>query len=583
MWSPLKTTTAWTVAGTISYFLGHASVSTQAQPLAHISNVNYGYGFLTHGNGDKFTTGRFNTLHTVWEDGGIVKYATSTDGVMWTPAVVVSSTPGYMPTITSDSYGNLAIAFAGSNSETLGSLGPIHYAYKTWGATSWTVSEIVQSGTQPDIESRGKTIHLAWTTIERVQYASFPTDVPPAASMAFGEEIEITACAGTGFVHPSVIVVRESCDPVVKVAYLRYSDEIGSGGACAGALTEVGPRVCKRDPSLPNPWTLEYTDLVTAPSPGVEAVSLSMNAQYADGATGHAFLAWSDTSNGVSRTHLAVGRAGTWTAQQLNTEEHHVHVAAKKSGTDGRFRLAWVKKNSGWWLDFLDTGASFRAGEWLPGTSLTWTDPAPTVINSSFGGLIGRPQATYWTKCSFGNYDTVEAIAEVEGVCGTVRFMNHVTVNQPCPTITALPYFECFKYAVQMYQFKSSKSAYFEAEGFSTPEIDEKRNTAVYSVVYNKAILPMLEVTWSQFEGQEKLYVEAYEGVLKISSPNVRFRVKSLIEIELKMNSLKDLKKFGMPKMQKWDKKCFANYKKKKPLKGKKLKNCVKKDSCFVH
>lgn len=575
--------TAWTVAGTISYLLGHAPVLTQAQPLAHISNVNYGYGFLTHSNGDKFTTGRFNTLHTVWEDGGIVKYASSTDGLSWTPAAVVSSVPGYMPTITSDSYGNLAVAFAGSDGETVGSLGPIYYAYKIWGASSWTTSEIIQSGTQPDIDSLGKTIHLAWTTVERVQYTSFPTDAPLAASMAFGEEIEITACANTGFLHPSVIIVRESCDPVVKVAYLRYSDEIGSVGACAGAMTEVGPRVCKRDPSLSNPWTLEYTNLVTATSGTVEAVSLSMNAQYTIGATGHAFLAWSDTSNGISRTHLAVGKAGTWADQQLYTEEYHVHVAAKKSGNEGHFRLAWVKKDSGWWLDFLDTQASFRTGKWLPGSPLAWTDPADTLINNSFGGLIGRPQATFWAKCTSGNYDTVEAIAEVEGVCSTVRFMNHVTTGQPCPMITSLPYFECYKYAVQMYQFKSKNSAYFEVEGFSTPLVNEEKNTAVYSIVHNKTTVQAMQVTWFVKENQ-KVYVETFEGMLKISPPNVNFRVSPLRDdINFEMNALKYLKKFGMPEMQMWNKKCFANYRKKKPITGNKVKKCLKKDFCFVH
>ena len=334
----------------------------------------------------------------VWEDSGLIKYSTSNDGLSWTsPEVVAPGVPSGMPAIASDSNGTLVVAFV-ANPDAEG-MGQIHYARKAWGATGWSHCQVVTSGTQPDIDARGGRVHLTWTTIDRVQYTTFPTTAPPAP-MAFGEEIEISSCPNTGFIRPSVALVRESCDLVPKVAYLRYSDETTNpDGACASVMTEVGPRVCARDDDTAT-WSLDYTDLVTevTPSLSVEAISLSMNAQYT---TGNTYVAWSDTSNGNSRTRLAHGRYGTWDAVTLGTDERHAHVAAKRNSLNGEYRVAWVSKDG--FLDFVDWDASFRTGQWHTGATPTWTDPVAINIPVTTGGATaGRPQATYWWKCSGG-------------------------------------------------------------------------------------------------------------------------------------------------------------------------------------
>ncbi len=457
------------------------AAGASAQSLYPISGIN-GYGALDHSNGDKVANGRFNTLHTVWEDGALIKYSTSADGMGWTaPQLVAPGLASALPAIASDSNGTLVVAFVGNPNAS--GMGSIHYAYKPWGATSWTVSKIVDSGTQPDIEARGGKVHVTWTTINRVQYTSFSTTSPPA-SMAFGEEIEITGCAGTGFVRPSVALARESCKLVPKVAYIRYSDETSNPDpVCTSLITEVGARVCERDPTL-GTWGLEYTDLVTATNPpqGVEAVALSMNAHYT---TGNTFVAWSDISNSTARTRLAHGRNGTWNAITHSNDDLHVHVAAKKSSAIGEYRLAWVSR--GWYpsLPFVDVDGQFRTGKWHSGATPTWTDPSSTYINASIGGiLVGHPQATFWGKCSSGLYDTVEAVAELENVCSTSGLSAHVTEDQSCPSGGIIGINPCHKVQVA-YTYADSLRTHVDLDGFGDP-VELGSNWATYAVESGK-------------------------------------------------------------------------------------------------
>lgn len=453
------------------------AAAASAQNLYYITGIN-GYGALDHSNGDKVANGRFNTLHTVWEDGALIKYSTSADGMGWTaPQLVAPGLPSALPAIASDSNGTLAVAFVGNPNGS--GMGAIHYAYKPWGATSWTVSKIVNSGTQPDIEARGGNVYVTWTTINRVQYTTFPTTSPPAA-MNFGEEIEVTACAGTGFVRPSVALARESCKLVPKVAYIRYSDETSNPDpVCTSLITEVGSRVCERDP-VAGTWGLEYTDLVTATNPaqGVEAVALSMNAQYT---SGNVFVAWSDISNGTSRTRLAHGRNGTWNAITHSNDDLHVHVAAKQSSAIGEYRLAWVSR--GWYpgWPFVDTDGQFRTGKWSSGATPTWTDPSSTYINASIGGiLVGHPQATFWGKCSSGLYDTVEAVAELENVCATSGLSAHVTENQSCPSGGVIGINPCHEVHVA-YAYADRLHTHVDVDGLGDP-VEIGSNWATYSL-----------------------------------------------------------------------------------------------------
>lgn len=423
------------------------SSNLAAQGLTALSTLS-GYDMwnsLDYGNGDKVTQGLCNTLHVVWRNGDLIKYSTSATGLpgSWsTPELVAPGIPAAQPAIASDSSGTLVVAFVAYPGAS--GVGRIYYARKAWGASSWTYAEVVSSGTQPDIEAREGRVHLTWTTFNRVQYTSFSTSSPPAP-LALGEEIEVSDCPGTGFVRPSVTLVRESCKLVPKVAYLRYGDERSNPNpSCTSLTTEVGPRVCARNP-VSGTWGLEYSDMVntTLPAVGVQAVSLSMNAQYK---SGHTFLAWSDTSNGTARTRLAHGIAGAWDAINFSAVPMHAHVAVKPTSFLGDYRMAWSHRDG--YYPFAGGTGSFRTGKWTTGPAPVWSEPSPVAIGATTGGAaIGSPQATYWGGCRSASYTTVEAVAIVEGACAAPRLVSHFEDGQACPGPLSgsetLPWDEC--------------------------------------------------------------------------------------------------------------------------------------------
>ncbi len=500
------------------------------QTLNWIANLSgwSGWGALEHGNGDKVAIGRFNTLHVVWEEGSLIKYSTSMDGIAWSsPELVAPGVPAAMPTIASDTNGTLVVAFVANPD--MDGLGTIRYARKAWGATSWAHTEIVSSGTQPDIDARGGRTHVVWTTIDRVQYTSFATNSPPA-SMTFGEEIEVSSCPNTGFIRPSVALVRESCKLVPKVAYLLYSDETSNpNAACTSLMTEVGPRVCARD-QLAGTWSLEHTDLVTATNPplGVEAISLSMNAHYK---TGNTFLTWSDSSNGAARTRVARGRSGTWDAHTLDTVERHAHVTARRNSSTGEFRLAWVSKNG--LAPFVDWDASFRTGAWPSGPAPTWTGPASVITNATGGNAsIGRPQATYWGRCSGGIYETVEAVAEVEGVCSTTRLMSHFTSNQSCPPVTPIGLIDPCQKIYVSYTFPGHWATRVDTSDFGSPSRVGER--FVEFTFESEDGMAMVVFEWERGRlvesGESGFVIDSPEANVQLFTEGLRARLERLPE-----------------------------------------------------
>ena len=422
----------WLLPILVLAFLPTAASAQNLGLVAPMSGMQ-DWGALALANGDKVAVGRFNSLHVVWEFQDSIRYSTSLTGVpgSWSAATEIApGIPGTMPAIASDSDGTLVVAFV-ANPNAAG-LGRIRYARKAWGA-NWTNVEVVTSGSQPAIEARSGRVYLTWTTFGRIQYTSFPTQSPPAP-MALGEVLESTACANTRFTRPSVALVRENCSLVPKVAYLWQSDERNNPNLmCQSPETRIGPRVKAR--AANGVWSQQYSDWVTQTSPaiGVEAVSLSMNAQYT---SGHTFLAWSDTSNGNARTRLAHGQNGVWNTVTVAPTALHAHVAAKSASTLGDYRLAWVKRDG--ILPFVDFDAAFRTGRWTSGPSPTWLDPTPTLLMGSSGAQAGYPQATFWARCANQSYTTVEAVAEAELLPYQPAIENHYVDQQPCPSGTVV-------------------------------------------------------------------------------------------------------------------------------------------------
>lgn len=412
-------------------------------PTYRLWPISIGGRALEHSNGDKIVVGRFNSLHVVYQSGQIIRYGSSLDGATWTAPVSLSgSDPSKYPALASDTTGALAVVWVsniGSNG-----LGTIRYAYKPASSTTWTTSTLTTGGTEPAIVARNGVAHVAWSTIQMVQYAQFPTVSPPATPLSSGEVIESSSCPNTGFRKPSITLIQDPCNPPIpRVGYLYYSDEQATSGVCQDLATHVGPHVCQRhNPS--SSWSLIYdgTNVDTNPSSTIDPVSCSISANFNSGDT---FLAWSDEQTGVKRTMLAHGLGMSWTAAAFDNQRHHVHVRAANSSSAPAtlFRFAWV--GGGGWDEFFSLNAYYDTA--------TWTGATPAWIEQFDLGpaAAGRPQGVFWSRCASGTYATTNAYFEAEQVCAAADIAtDYAPPSGACPP-TSIPHAmlnPCQEYAV---------------------------------------------------------------------------------------------------------------------------------------
>lgn len=427
-------------------------------PLPHwLFPVSFGSRPLEFSNGNKIVVGRFNSLHAVYQTGLLIKYTTSLDGSAWTaPINLNGSTPSQFPAISADSSGNIGVVWVAN--PTANGMGVIKYAYKPAASSTWTTITLTNSGAEPAIIGHGTTMYVAWTTIQMVQYTSFPTLTPPTTPLASGEILESASCPNTGFRKPSITLISSPCKPPVpRVAYLYYSDEQGTSGACQSLQTQIGPHVCERN-NTTGVWSLIYNNTIndSNPTSSVEAISCSISANFS---TGHTFLAWSDQQTGVARTVLARGVGATWTASNFDNQRHHVHVRANGAGSAPatQFRLAWTGGGSVW-DEFISPNTFWDTATWT-GAAPVWTGATNL---SNYGGYTGRPQSIFWKRCSSGQYSTTNAYFEAEGACASAFVATDFSTVTGCPTtpVTPISVSPCAKYAVAVAQVRTLTAAH---------------------------------------------------------------------------------------------------------------------------
>lgn len=454
---------------------------------------------LQYSNGDQFDVGRFNSAHIAWISGGLPKYTSSMDGNSWTSTEVIEVEQSKLATLSCDTDGTVCVAYVtdfGSDG-----LGSIRYARRAWGATDWTIDTVVAGGTQPDIEVRAGTVHLVWTTVDRIQYISFPTDEPPTEPVVFGEEIEVNTCANSGFVRPSVALAREDCEEIVKVAYLRYSDETDStDGACVSIMTEVGPRVCSRD--VDGNWSLEWDDLITEidPAETVEPYSLSLNAHYT---TGTVYLAWSDSSNGVERSVVGRGREGVWDTELLADELRAVHIAAGRRRALGQFRVAWATPDDTGLHPIYSNSASHRTGFWNEGEPLSWLEAEPVPLIAQWDSAsVGPPQAAFWHRCSNGTYTTIESVYPLEGACNDILLSTLIRELDDCPSTPILPFNPCLEHALEFATFSDGVITHVDTSKLGELVIAEPSRAIFRGMLNGRRV--MVELRWSGASLQDR-------------------------------------------------------------------------------
>jgi hypothetical protein len=377
-----------------------------AAALSPILQGYWGKPNLEFGNGNKIAVGRFNHLHAVFANLDAnsltndifyvdMGYDTtnSTDPYLWTENQLSFDGVSSQPSVAVDGSG-LAVVVWVSRPSASNPLGGIWYVRQTTVncPSCWSQPrQIVYQGAEPSVAAANGTVHLTWTTGDRVQYTSFPIASPPSLPLWLGEVVDFTNCPNTHFHQPSIALAFPPCQTLsVRIASLLSANEQAVSGTCHSAATQSGPRVYERDGSTQTWSTVfqEVTSNTTANQTGPEAVSISMNANRI---TGDFYLAWSDVQNGAGRTRVGHGKGITWdVSQPVSPQSHDVHVAARSGGVAGHFRLALG--GPGW-----STGAYTQTGKWSGG--LTWTGPAITIPDSTLT-LAAHPEAMYWSRCA---------------------------------------------------------------------------------------------------------------------------------------------------------------------------------------
>lgn len=377
------------------------TVGTRAEAVYYIDPIlatYWAYPSLELGNAHKIAVGKFNNIHATFVHKDTLNSISEVIYVYyeqanntWIDYFVSSDSVSSLPALAVDKNGTAAIAWVSKPASN--PLGSIYYAYQWQNGcpTCWTAPfQIVYFGTEPSMAIENRTVHLAWTTRDRVQYTSFPLTSPPSTPLWMGEVVESTNCSRTRFHQPSIAVAYPPCEALsVQIAYLLAANEQSSAGSCQSADTEVGPRVVARDATTQT-WSTVFQEVVSDPTPNQPdpvAHSLSLSATRA---TGDFYLAWSDEQDQTPRTRVAHGNGINWGASEpVDSMPHHVHVAAK-SNSMGHFRLALSDLN---W----SSGDATMTGKWSGGT-LTWTGIAPIPDNNY--PLVTSSQALYWRRCT---------------------------------------------------------------------------------------------------------------------------------------------------------------------------------------
>lgn len=374
----------------LGVILGSIPVA-EGQPLRIVAASGVSDPELEHSNGDKIVRGRWNQLHAVYQRFGQVLYVTSSNGQTWSSPVTVGF--GTLPAVAADHGGTVAVAFVANNT--------LFYAYRTFNQTSFTTVALAAGAQEVAIVARNAQVHLAWSTGNRVRYATFPTSSPPSQLTLATETIAQTSCPNTSYSRPAITLVGQPCTTyhIPVVGYLFASaEQTNSTPSCQKAYTEVGPRVAERQ--LPSGWlqTFDGVRQDAIANGTVLPVSLSLSGDFV---ARDVFLAWSDQQNNSARTVLAKGRPGNFQTATLDAQRRHVHVRAANDALQprGRFRLAWIGGSllSSNPFPFQEWDSFERDGSWTGAGSLSWTT-SPLRLSGIGGALAGRTQALFWER-----------------------------------------------------------------------------------------------------------------------------------------------------------------------------------------
>lgn len=294
-----RTTLYLTIGITIALIFGSLSVSGQAyNTITPVPDTNN----LDHTNGNKVVPDISNNLHMVFASNGAVIYVTSTDwGATWTAPSTLGT--GTTPTIASDDFGNVGVAYSSGNQ--------IFYVYKTSGS-GWSSPFQVTSiygGREPSITGFGNKVYLTWAGNE-VYFTSFVTVSPAAAVNPENVTLHVI-CSTADYRFPSIAAVNSGgSEPVIRVAYYSHLSSCSS--------PSVGVYVVQRPTGGALTWagfgTGSYSESYAPASPSVSSVSLAGNRLSGEFYLLHCFLPATGPRGGFWKIGFARGdtTTNTW-------------------------------------------------------------------------------------------------------------------------------------------------------------------------------------------------------------------------------------------------------------------------------
>ncbi|MCP3061105.1 hypothetical protein LXT21_20195 [Myxococcus sp. K38C18041901] len=352
-------------------------------------------------------------LHTVWTHAGIVYYATSRDGAIWTPPMAVDSNAALAPSITLYGNGNVGIVYLRAGA---GGPGNHHVYYRSrsrtgvWSApfkvTSDYTSEYVQS---TSIDGLGDLVYLAWSSKNYINYLSFPG--AQASPLATSYTINLSMmCSSYTLSHPAIAVALNDVgalpNPIIRIAWYQYGKPYFPTGCTSGY--SFGWKLAQKPEDQNDYWpVIASTAGEILSTTTTTPVSLSLTANKT---TGDYYLATSEVVDGVGSTWLGFENArnpsDTWRWVSLLPRASLVDVAAEFTSCGPQFRVA----HSDVTVSADGYSPSFsRTGTWEgAATTPTWIDSHALM---SAQGRVG--DAVIWqTPVDAANVRDVSAVFE---------------------------------------------------------------------------------------------------------------------------------------------------------------------------
>ncbi len=384
-------------------FVSEAFATPATSTITPVSN----HTALAATNGNKLVVAPDNTLHSVYAENGTIKYIRSSNGVTWTPPVVVSNVSNATSPV---------IAVAGSGTSwTIGiafvdgtAISPF-YTYKTASSPNWSLpvpvagdNYQVGAASEPSMIGFGASMHLTWHRLGiTLLYTTFAATGSNWPIVTFSEVVQdLCLCGQSSKVRlPSIAVSKTSATdskPLVRIAYFYLLEGSSSKVAIAqrpATQSAFWPYAETEVQSHSAPWSslLDYLFL--------DSLSLAANPETGDFYAACSY-SWTEYASGKSHTvtdllyENAWNTIYNWKVTPISTQRAQVDVTSLSGTASNKpeIRIAVSEFNS-------STGYGqtwFRTGQWISGSAPTWKQAQVSVSTA------GRdPQAIFWTRaCS---------------------------------------------------------------------------------------------------------------------------------------------------------------------------------------